>query len=69
MENTTFGVPSITCNVCSGKIKDGLNGLEGIQSVNVDVMSKTVSVDYNPSQTSPQEIRKKVSSMGYEVTQ
>ncbi|MCX7922764.1 MAG: heavy-metal-associated domain-containing protein [Clostridia bacterium] len=69
METTSFSVPSITCNVCSNKIQDGLKNLNGINNVSVDLKTKTVNVEYNPSQVQPQDIRKTVSSMGYEVEQ
>jgi copper chaperone len=69
METTTFNVPSITCNVCSGKISEGLKALRGINDVNVDLKTKTVNVNYDPNEVQPQDIRKRVSSLGYEVTQ
>jgi copper chaperone len=69
METTTFTVPSISCNVCSNKIQDGLKTLNGIGNVSVDLKSKAVSVEYNSSDVQPQDIRKKVASMGYEVVQ
>jgi copper chaperone CopZ len=69
METTTFSVPSITCNVCSNKIQDGLKTLNGVENVAVDLKSKTVNVQYDQGQIEPQEIRKKVSTMGYEVVQ
>ena len=69
METTSFSVPSITCNVCSSKIQDGLKSMQGIGDVSVDLKSKVVNVEYDPSSIEPQQIRSKVSSMGYEVTQ
>ena len=69
METTSFSVPSITCSVCAGKIQDGLKSMDGISNVAVDLKTKTVNVDYNPDNVQPQEIRKKVSSMGFEVMQ
>lgn len=69
MESTSFNVPSITCSVCSNKIQDGLKSLDGIGNVSVDIKTKMVNVDYNPDSINPQDIRKKVSSMGFEVAQ
>lgn len=69
METTSFNVPSILCNVCSNKIQEGIKTLNGISGVSVDLKTKMVSVDFNPEDIQPQEIRKKVSSMGYEVAQ
>ncbi|HEX3030101.1 MAG TPA: heavy metal-associated domain-containing protein [Clostridia bacterium] len=69
MENTTFSVPSITCSVCSNKIQQGVSTLNGIGDVSVDLKSKTVNVQYDPADVQPQEIRKKIASLGYEVIQ
>ena len=67
METTSFNVPSITCSVCSNKIQQGLQSVDGIQNVDVNLKTKMVSVQYDPAQIQPQEIRKSVSAMGYEV--
>ncbi len=69
METTSFTVPSISCNVCSDKIQQGLHTLSGIGNVSVDLKTKMVNVEYNPGDLNPQDIRKKVSSLGYEVVQ
>lgn len=68
METTIFSVPSITCQVCSNKIQDGLKALDGIENVSVDLKSKMVNVGYDPNHVQPVDIRKKVVSLGYEVT-
>jgi copper chaperone len=67
METTSFNVPSITCNVCSSKIEQGVKGLKGVSNVSIDLKSQMVKVDYNPSEVTPQDIKRQVSSMGYEV--
>lgn len=69
METTSFNVPSISCSVCSNKIQEGLKSMSGIEDVNVDLKSKMVNVNYNPSSIQPQDIRKKVTSLGFEVVQ
>ncbi len=67
MKTTSFNVPSITCSVCSGKIKGELKGMDGVETVNVDLKSQQVEVAYNPEEVKPQDIRKKIMTMGYEV--
>lgn len=67
METTVFNVPSISCSMCSSKIQDGVKTLKGIQNVQVDLKTQSVSVEYNPADTNPQEIKTKISSLGYEV--
>lgn len=68
METEKFLVPSITCNVCSDKIVKGLMTLDGVQNVSVDVASKQVQVDYDPSSIQSGSIKKAVAGLGFEVT-
>lgn len=66
---TTFTVPSITCSICSNRIKTELGAMAGIEGIDVDLKSQTVKVSFNPSRYQPQDIRGKIADMGYEVTQ
>ena len=66
---TTFTVPSITCSICSNRIKTELGGMPGIENIDVDLKSQTVKVSYNPAQNQPRDIRGKIAAMGYEVLQ
>lgn len=67
MEKLSFLVPSISCNVCSEKIKNSLSHMNGVENVNVDLVSKSVDVNYDEKAVDPSSIKNKVSSMGYEV--
>ncbi len=67
METTAFNVPSITCSICSGKIQGELKGMDGIETVDVDLKSQQVKVAYNPEEIKPGDIKKKIMTMGYEV--
>jgi len=69
METTSFTVPSISCSICSGKIKEGVKTLNGIGDISVDLKAQMVNVEYNPTEIQPQDIRKKISTLGYEVIQ
>jgi len=64
---TTFTVPSISCSVCSCRIKKELGGLDGIEDVNVDLKTQSVKVSYDPDLQQPRDIRKKIAELGYEV--
>lgn len=68
MEEIMFNVPSISCNVCSNKITEGIKTLNGINNVAVDLKTKMVKVDFNPQDIQPLDIRKKVVSLGYEIS-
>jgi len=39
-------VPDISCNHCAMHIKRGLSAVKGVHGVDVDVASKTVSLEY-----------------------
>ena len=51
MENqtntTTVVAPDIVCGGCAGAIKNALGKVGGVSQVEVDVDSKTVSVEHN----------------------
>lgn len=66
---TSFTVPSITCSICSNRIKTELGGITGIEGIDVDLKTQTVKVSYNPTQQQPRDIRGKIAEMGYEVFQ
>jgi len=63
----TFTVPSISCSICSSRIKRELGGLDGIENVNVDLKTQSVKVSYDPDLQQPGDIRKRIAEMGYEV--
>jgi Cu+-exporting ATPase len=65
----TFTVPSITCSICSGRIKNELGNMDGVDGVNVDLKMQVVKVSYNPELRAPDDISKKIAEMGYEVFQ
>ncbi|HOQ00129.1 MAG TPA: heavy metal-associated domain-containing protein [Acetivibrio clariflavus] len=67
METATFNIPSISCSACSNKIQESVKTLKGVKNVSVDLKSQQVNIDYNPDNIGPQEIKKYISQMGYEV--
>jgi len=69
METTNFNVPSISCSACSCKIQEGLKSMKGVGNVSVDLKTQAVTVEYNPDDIKPQDIRSRISSMGYDVVQ
>ena len=66
---TTFNIPSITCSVCSNRIRTELENTGGIENVSVDLKTQSVRVVYDPSVLQPHDIGKKIKSMGYEAIQ
>ena len=55
------------CESCSGKIQRDLSFDKGIEKVVLDEKQMTITVLYNPKKTGPEEIRKIISSYGYDA--
>jgi periplasmic mercuric ion binding protein len=58
---------SAVCGMCKDRIEQGLAFEKGIKDVNLDVETKIVTIKYIPSKTTPDEIRKKISKLGYDA--
>ncbi len=43
-DTSTYSVPGASCDHCSAAISTHVGALEGVESVNVDLESKTVTV-------------------------
>ena len=49
MATTILNVPDISCEHCQRTITEALQPVDGVQSVNVDIPSKQVTVQYDAS--------------------
>lgn len=67
MKTDAFNVPTLSCSACSNKIQEGVRQIKGITNSSVDLKSQQLKVEYNPSDISPEEIKKHIFQMGYEV--
>lgn len=48
-EETTLTAPTIVCGGCAGAIKNALGQIDGVESVDVDVATKQVTVAHEAS--------------------
>jgi Cu+-exporting ATPase len=67
METANFNIPSISCSACSGKIKEGIKSIKGVGNISIDLKSQNLTVEYNPSDIKPHDIKKHIYQMGYEI--
>ncbi len=67
MANTTLKVPTIHCEGCVNSIKRSLGRLQGIQTVQVDLGRKQVSVEYDAEKLDTKAIKERVEAAGYAV--
>lgn len=55
----------IMCGGCAKNIMDTLSKIAGVSSVNVDVSSKTVTVDFDESKTGEAALKQAMITAGY----
>ena len=67
MPNETISVPEIHCDHCKQSIENALNPLPGVDLATVDVPNATVTVEYDQSAISRDDIVKAITEQGYDV--
>ncbi|HXG85120.1 MAG TPA: heavy metal-associated domain-containing protein [Pyrinomonadaceae bacterium] len=65
-KTTTVRTPDITCGGCASSIKNALGKMEGIRQIEVDVETKTVSIEHG-EQISREQIEAKLDDIGFPV--
>ena len=58
---------SAMCQQCKDRIEGGLVYEKGVKDVSLDIESKIVTIKYNTKSTNPDELRKKISKLGYDA--
>jgi len=64
--HAVLNVPSVSCNHCKMAIENAVGAIGGVQ-VDVDVVEKTVTVDFDAAAVSLETIESAVADEGYEV--
>ena len=67
MESTTLVASDISCEHCKHAIEGSLGQTEGVSSVKVDILTKTVHVDYDPQKLALTKIEEVLDDVGYTV--
>lgn len=60
-------VNGIHCNGCVTKIKNSIDSLGANSTIDVEIASGKVNVDYNPVKASVGDIKKKITDVGFQV--
>ena len=58
---------SAMCTQCKDRIEQGMAFEKGVKDVVLDVESKVVTIKYNTKTTTSDELRKKISRLGYDA--
>jgi len=67
MESTSLVAPDISCENCQHAIEGAVGELEGVNSVKVDIPSKTVDINYDPEKVTLTKIEEVLDDVGYTV--
>ena len=67
MESTTLVAPDISCEHCQHAIEGAVGKLAGVNSVKVDIPSKTVDINYDPEKVTLTKIEEVLDDVGYTV--
>ncbi|MDS0301423.1 cadmium-translocating P-type ATPase [Halogeometricum sp. S1BR25-6] len=62
-----FSVPEMDCPSCAGKVENSVRKLDGINGVDPAVTTGTLTVSYDPEQTTPASISDRIEKAGYRV--
>jgi periplasmic mercuric ion binding protein len=69
MTTATVKLPTLQCGMCKRTIETKVTGLEGLQSIVVDVETKTATVVFDPEVTNIESIEKAISAAGYDANE
>ncbi|AQX54347.1 copper chaperone CopZ [Priestia flexa] len=67
MEQTVLSVQGMSCGHCVKAVEGALSELRGVKSVQVNLESATVEVEYDESKVSLETIKESIDDQGYDV--
>ena len=62
-----FSVEGMTCSACSSHVDSAVRKVNGVNDVNVNLLSNSMTVDYNEEVCSNLEIESAVNKAGYKA--
>ena len=67
MTQIKFKVTGMTCGHCQKRVQKAIENVAGVSYVVVDLAGAQASVDYDPSKTTVEAIKKAVVDAGYGI--
>ena len=68
VEFTVSGDVKLHCASCEQRVERALRRVPGVQDVSANVATQQVVATIDAGQVSPEDLRRKLSELGYEVT-
>jgi len=65
LEHMTVTAPDISCDHCVATVKEAVGALPGVASVEADLDSKRVAIDFDPGRVSLTQIAAALDEAGY----
>lgn len=69
MEKKTFAIEGMTCSSCVQTVETTTQKLEGVKNATVNFVTENLSIEYDSSVLSDEEIKEAVSRAGYQVVE
>ncbi|HJU34999.1 MAG TPA: heavy metal-associated domain-containing protein [Nitrososphaera sp.] len=64
-QKAKFKVVGIYCTTCKPIVEKQLKGEQAVKKIDIDFMTDSVIVEYNPQMISKEELKKKLEDSGY----
>ena len=58
---------SVVCGMCEERVKQDLAFEKGVKSVEVNLETKMITVEFNPKKTNKEKIKKAITKIGYDA--
>ena len=68
MQTETLSVQGMSCAACVGHVTRALEGLDGVQSAQVNLEEQRAVVTYDPAKVGPAQMAEAVAEEGYEAS-
>ena len=64
----TFTAPEMDCPSCAGKVENAVEGVEGVTAYRTQPTTGKITVTFDQSRTSADEVTRAIENAGYEIT-
>jgi len=58
---------SAVCGQCKERIETGMAFEKGVKDITLDLETKIVTIHFNPNKTTPDQLRRGISKLGYDA--
>ncbi|ADG83082.1 copper ion binding protein [Thermincola ferriacetica] len=67
VKTVTLNVEGMTCGHCKASVEKALSAIEGVNSVDVDLNGKKVTVSFQADKVNEADLKKAITDQGYQV--